>query len=112
MMDGFGNELNIRPALFLLLRTARGECPVLPDYGCDLYKFVFREPTAEVLSLISAAVEAAVRRWEPRIELSDVSTIAHPDLSGADITISYTFGGVGTASNFVFAFCFVDPKAA
>jgi uncharacterized protein len=60
---------DIRESLHILLSTIPGERVMLPSYGCDLHRFVFRELSSSLIGEIREAVTTAVIRWESRIDL-------------------------------------------
>lgn len=96
---------SISQSLYILLHTAPGERPMLPDYGSGLHELVFREMNAELLGEVKARVESAVRKWEPRIELMSVAATANSGETGRiDIEIAYKIPQTNRASNFVCPF--------
>ena len=54
---------------------------MLPDFGCRAHELMFAPNTPGTASQIASHVEAALKRWEPRIEVNAVKAISEP--SGA-----------------------------
>ncbi|HEU0100330.1 MAG TPA: GPW/gp25 family protein [Allosphingosinicella sp.] len=100
---------NIRQNLIVLLSTAPGERVNLPTYGAGLEQFVFRPPTQALLAEISEVVAAAIRLWEPRIELVDVLTSFDAASAGLVlIEVQFLVPAIGTPSNLVFPFAMAE----
>ncbi|MBB5710814.1 GPW/gp25 family protein [Sphingomonas xinjiangensis] len=102
MAQGDGD---IEQSLFVLMSTWPGERVMVPDYGCDLQRFVFADLTRTMLTELCEAVRVAIIRWEPRIDLLDVE--ATPDLLDSAllrIGIAYRVRATNTRNNLVFPF--------
>jgi len=83
-------EVNVRESIEVILRTDRLERIALPDFGAGLQRWLFAPNTPDTHARIALAVEQALRRWEPRIALEDVSVAASPDnATQAIATITY-----------------------
>ena len=74
-------EENIRQSMSLILATRPGERQMLPEFGCRAHELMFAPKTPGTASQIASHVEAALKRWEPRIEVNAVKAISEP--SGA-----------------------------
>jgi phage baseplate assembly protein W len=55
-------------AIDLLFSTLPGSVPLLPEYGFDWLKYLDR-PISAVLRKLERGMIAALRRWEPRVDL-------------------------------------------
>jgi uncharacterized protein len=94
-------EANIRESIAIILQTEAGERIALPDFGAGLGRFLFEPNNAATHVRIAAAIEDALRRWEPRIALDGVEV--GPDLSdpadrtAAVATIAYRLVATGDA---------------
>jgi phage baseplate assembly protein W len=96
---------DIRESLQILFSTARGERIMLPDYGCDLWRMVFRGLTTTLTTQLRDMVEQAIVLWEPRIDVLSVSAIADPERDGlVNIGVEFTVRRTNTRSNFVYPF--------
>ncbi len=69
-------EANIRDSIWIILATSPGERVMRPDFGCGVHRFVFAVRDANTLGRISTEVREALVRWEPRIDVLDVSVEA------------------------------------
>src|SRR2546429_444720 len=69
---------DIRESLRILFATAPGERIMLPLYGCDLWRMVFRDLTMTLLTELKDMVEQAIVLWEPRIDVLSVSVVQDP----------------------------------
>lgn len=74
-LAGGGDELD--GALRMILATAPGERVMRPEFGCAIWDEVFAATDANSLGAMAQAVSDAVGRWEPRVELEEVT--ARPD---------------------------------
>ncbi len=83
-----GREL-IRQSIWLILVTEPGERIMRPDFGCGLTRHIMKPNTAATRALIQRDVEAALRAWEPRISLSEVTVLPSDDPAMVHITIKY-----------------------
>ncbi len=104
---------DIRQSLYILLHTAKGERVMVPTYGCDLWKYVFRTVTTSLLSELRDLVRDSIEEWEQRIDLLGVQAIASPDQAGrVDIDIDYRVRRTNAAGNLVFPFYLADSEPA
>src|SRR5262249_2856811 len=65
----------VRLAVLTILGTHPGERLMRPQFGCPLRSLVFAPNNAATASLARFYVEDALKRWEPRIVLDDVSVM-------------------------------------
>ena len=99
------DEEDIRESLHILFATAMGERIMLPLYGNDLQKRVFRSVTATLLTQLAASVEKTILFWEPRINVDQVLVQPDPSIDGlVSITVSYTVRQTNARNNLVFPF--------
>ncbi|QEO14093.1 GPW/gp25 family protein [Agromyces intestinalis] len=106
------DEREIEESIRLILATAPGERPMRPEFGCAVHDFVFAPADASTAGAIGAAVRAALRFWEPRIDVDRVAV----SLEAADdgvllIDVGYTILGTNDPRNLVFPF-YVIPREA
>ena len=96
---------DIRESLRILFSTALGERVMLPEYGCDLWRMVFRGLTTTLTTELKDMVEQAIVLWEPRIDLRSVNAVRNPGQDGrVDIEINFVVRRTNTRSNFVYPF--------
>lgn len=65
-------EASVRQSILIILGTAKGERVMRPDFGCGIYDLVFEPQSASTAGKIAQAVEEALLRFEPRIDVMDV----------------------------------------
>ncbi len=106
-------EREIEEAIRLILGTAPGERPMRPEFGCRIHDFVFANADAGTAGLIGAEVRAALRRWEPRIEVHDVIvSFDTEDPTVLYIDIRYAIGDTNDPRNLVFPFYVIPAESA
>jgi phage baseplate assembly protein W len=110
-LDGEGEiacsrqEEDIREAIWIILSTAPGERVMRPDFGCGIHEYVFAPNTARTAGLVRHHVEEALSRWEPRIELQEVTVEPDPDNPALLlITIAYRVRATDSRFNLVYPF--------
>jgi len=83
-------ERNIAESIEVILKTSPNERVGLPRFGTGLSAYLFEPNNAATHARIAHAIEAALKRWEPRIKLESVSVTASPDASETAIaSIAY-----------------------
>ncbi len=98
-------EQCIRESIMLILGTARGERVMRPDFGCDINSLVFEVNNTSTATLVSFHVEEALKKWEPRIDLINVT--AFPDeeeKNRLNIDIEYEIRTSNRKANLVYPF--------
>ena len=70
---GAAFEQRIEESVRLILETAPGERVMLPDFGCGIHDLVFAPASESTRSLVVAYVRRALVRWEPRIDVLEVT---------------------------------------
>jgi len=76
-----------------LLLTRKGERPMQPDFGTNIYNYLFDQITGELANNIQQEITYAVETWLPYVELTDVSVNASPtNMDQNRIDVSITFG--------------------
>lgn len=110
-LDGAGRiaevsgEESVRQAIWLLLSTAPGERIGRPSYGCGIHDLVFAPRSAGTMGAAIRAVEGALGRWEPRIDVISVDASPHPhDPAGLLIEVRYLIRATNSRQNLVYPF--------
>lgn len=67
------HEESVRQSILIILSTAKGERVMRPDFGCDIHELVFAPNNAATRGLAESYIEEALKLWEPRIDVLDVS---------------------------------------
>ena len=102
---------DIEQALALILGTAPGERPMRPEFGCEIHDLLFDTIDAATVGRIETAINAAIVRWEPRIEVTAIDF----ELSGStegliEITIGYLIRATNQAHNLVYPFYVIPAE--
>ncbi len=99
-------EESVRQSILIILGTAKGERVMRPDFGCDIYDLVFEMQTATTVGRISQAVQDALLRLEPRIDVLDVQVSAESDGNGDRLIVNlrYEVRATNNAFNLVYPF--------
>lgn len=84
------NEESVKEAIKNLILTNRGERLFQPDVGSDVRKLLFENFTPATTIVIKERIETAIKRYEPRAELLDVSVIGAPDQNAVQIQIAFS----------------------
>ena len=79
-------EQDIEESIHTILRTARGERPMRPQFGSRVHELVFAPNNATTWGLMQQYVEEALGWWEPRIELLSVDVVADPEDTSRIVT--------------------------
>lgn len=99
-----GDE-SIRQAIWIILGTAPGERVMRPDFGCGIHDLVFAVNSAGTAGQAASLVRQALVRWEPRIDVLDVT--AAPDAADPTlllIEIAYQVRTTNSRFNLVYPF--------
>jgi uncharacterized protein len=95
-LDGYGRwawsegEANIRESIAVILKTNQRERIALPEFGAGLQRYLFEPNTADTHTRIAHEIDAALKRYEPRIALEGVEVIADAKSAQTAIaTITY-----------------------
>ena len=105
------DEQDIDQAIQLILGTAPGERPMRPEFGCGVHDFVFDTIDANTIGSMEQEIRSALERWEPRIEVQEVTF----DLSDAgngllQIDIRYVVRAKNTERNLVHPFYVIPAE--
>ncbi|BBX36486.1 GPW/gp25 family protein [Mycolicibacterium mageritense DSM 44476 = CIP 104973] len=103
---------DIEQAIEIIIRTAPGERPMRPEFGCRIQDHLFSPMNDATLAAIANDVRRALERWEPRIDVEDVKVVFdRGDLGTAHIDVGYRVRGYNDERNLVFPF-YVIPEEA
>jgi uncharacterized protein len=105
-------ERDIDESIVTILRTAKGERRMRPNFGSDLHTLVFAPNNANTWSLAVHYVQEALGWWEPRIEVIGVEVNPHAlDGGMMEINIKYRVKATNDARNLVFPFFLLPGRA-
>jgi uncharacterized protein len=98
-------EESIRQAIWIILGTAPGERVMRSDFGCGIHDLVFAVNRASTAGQAANQVRAALIRWEPRIDVLNVSAASDPgDATLLLIEIEYRVRTTNNRFNLVYPF--------
>lgn len=110
-LDENGNIATARELVIIdrsievVLGTAKGERLMRPDFGSDLFNFVFKPLNHSNKRGMATAVKTALQKWEKRIRLLDVVVSSDASDPGtALISIEYEVRSSNTKGNMVYPF--------
>jgi len=86
-------ESKIRASVKQILFTVIGERVMLPEFGSRIMSLVHEPINEEMLAQALIESRDALRKWEPRITITDVE-IKKMTESGIRFTISYIISGI------------------
>lgn len=95
-----GDE-GVGESLWLLLKTAAGERVMRPDFGTTVPDLVFEPGSDQNLFAVEQAVRDAVVRWEPRVEILDVTVTGAVEIV---VTLRYRVLRTNTERSMTFPF--------
>lgn len=82
---------DIREAIRIIISTVPGERVMRPDFGCEIHELVFHPANEETAALAERYVMDALLRWEPRIDVQEVTALpGATDLGELVIEVFYT----------------------
>jgi uncharacterized protein len=104
-------EADVVQSIFQILSTAKGERVMLPDFGCGMHDRTFAPNTQTQANAVSADVREALTRWEPRIDLQDVTvTVSGSQGEVLLISVDYAIRSNNAFYNTVYPFFITDPQ--
>jgi phage baseplate assembly protein W len=100
-------EQDISQSIKIILSTAPGERRMRPEFGCRIHELTFASRNATTEGLIIYYVEQALGRWEPRINVLEVtvnSDPADPHAGTWFVTIKYRIKATHDDRSIVYPF--------
>jgi uncharacterized protein len=105
------DEQDIDQAIELILGTAPGERPMRPEFGCGVHDFVFDTIDAGTVARMETAIRGALDRWEPRVEVTDLSfDLDHTARGELLILITYRVRATNHMRNLVYPFYVIPAE--
>lgn len=101
-------EEDIRQSIRIIIETAPGERVMRPNFGCGIHELVFAPMDSLTLQRVCSVIEDALRHYEARIELIEVTVDETPELSDGrlQIEVDYRVRKTNQVGNLVFPFYF------
>jgi phage baseplate assembly protein W len=107
------HEEDIRQAIRIIVETAPGERVMRPDFGCGIHELVFETLDSATLQRVRSVVQAALVRFEPRIEVLGVNVDPAEAVEGRLlIELEYRVRRTNQVGNLVFPFYFREGGRA
>jgi phage baseplate assembly protein W len=104
-------EREIEQAIQLILQTSPGERPMRPEFGCRVSDHVFGPANASTAGMLTYEVRRALDRWEPRIDVEEVTvSFDAVDLGTLYIDVSYVIRATNDVRNLVFPFYVIPAE--
>ena len=98
-------EVDVKESLWILLSTMKGERIMLPTYGCDIWRLVFRAINTTLIGQVEQMIAKAILNWEPRVTVVDLVVSPRPGTVGVlDVEIEYLIRATNSRSNLVYPF--------
>jgi phage baseplate assembly protein W len=103
-------DQDIAKSIFIILSTAPGERVMRTEFGCGIHDLVFGTPGPQLFGMVSYYVTRALGRWEPRIEVIDVTCkVDEVENEKLVISINYRVRQTNNERNLVYPF-YVIPR--
>ncbi len=100
-------EEDVRQSILIILETTPGDRVMRPDFGCGVHDLVFECLDSTTARLIRSSIEEALRRYEARIEVLNVTVPEDAPPSGELLVeIEYRVRRTNQTGNVVFPFYF------
>ena len=72
-----------------IILTRKGECPLDPEFGCNLQNQLFENLNSGTAYMVSQSILEAIEKYEPRVENVKVNQQAIYDTNTLIVTIQY-----------------------
>jgi phage baseplate assembly protein W len=103
-------DADIAKSIFIILSTAPGERVMRTEFGCGIHDLVFGSPGPQLFGMVSYYVTRALGRWEPRIEVIEVTCGVDPvSQEKLLVYITYRVRQTNNERNLVYPF-YVIPR--
>lgn len=97
-------EESVRQSIWIILGTAKGERPMRPDFGSGLHDLIFAPADSSTVGRVASRVREDLLRWEPRIDVRDVSARIEVAADTLHIDIEYRVRRTNNVFNVVYPF--------
>lgn len=106
------HEEDIEQAIQIILLTARGERPMIPEFGAGARDLVFEPNSPQTHRRLEELVKKALVDWEPRIQVERVKVSASEDEPNLLlIHVDYRVRSTNTFYNRVYPFYLLEGGA-
>lgn len=98
-------ETDVAQAIRLILSTAPGERVMRPEFGCGIQRYAFATIDTTTLTMVETDVRDALTRWEPRIDVLDVTAeLTDPATGKLTVEVDYRVRQTNSDHNLVYPF--------
>jgi Bacteriophage baseplate protein W len=97
-------EESVRQSILIILGTAKGERVMRPDFGCGIHDLVFENLSSALVGRVQQAINEALLRLEPRIDVTSVEVEKGDAGNVLLIHIEYEVRATNNAFNLVYPF--------
>jgi len=87
-VDAIINSLNN------IFKTIPGERFLVPNFGCNLERYLFSSVSEAIANRIGSEIVRAIELWEPRVTVDIVQVIGRPEQHEYDVTIRLTINAI------------------
>lgn len=99
------DDTALRQSLRIIIFTIPGERVMRPTFGCEIHSLVFAPANEETAALAERFIREAVERWEPRVNLTDVTvTPGATELGELNIALEYEVKATHDPRSMVFPY--------
>lgn len=88
------NENAIKQAVKNIVMTQKGERPFRPFFGSTVGSVLFENIDLYNADDIALAIEDALKAYEPRVEMQNVTVINDVDANSVEVVIDYKITGI------------------
>jgi phage baseplate assembly protein W len=105
-----GSE-DIEQSIRIIISTTPGERVMRPTFGCRANELLFEPRSAGTISMLQDYVYEALRMWEPRIEVLNVSVSTEDGQTGILLAdIEYQIKATHDTRSIVYPFYIADEQ--
>jgi len=97
-----GDE-DIKEAIIIILKTAKGERVMEPEFGCDIHSYVFEVINQTTLMRMQEEIRKALLLYEPRIEVIDINS-DYVEEGKLEFNIEYSVISTNSRYNLVYPY--------
>jgi phage baseplate assembly protein W len=102
---------DIEQAIELIIRTAPGERPMRPEFGCRIQDHLFAPTNDGTKAAIAHDARRAIEMWEPRVDVENVLVSIDPHARNTFyIDVWYRIRGHNDERNLVFPFYLIPEE--
>ena len=96
---------DIEQAILMIVMTPKGQRVMRPEFGCHIHDLISEPVNGTTAGLAARYVEEALGRWEPRIQVLDVTAGPDPvDASRLIVEVLYEIKSTNDTRSLVFPF--------